>query len=80
MQMCRFARALKSGFLAQMVIGVPWVPFSRAEVIMRAAKTLASLHNYIGSPKHSSLDNVMKAPKSRSGNVCALYASSESSY
>ena len=55
-QMCRFARALKSRFYAQMVIGV---------------------HNCTGSPEHSSLDKVITAPKSRAGNVCAIYASTE---
>ena len=79
-QMCRFARALKSHSLAQMVIGVPWVPFMRAEVqIMRATKTLVCLHNCTGSPEHLSLDNVITAPKFRAGNLCAIYASSEGS-
>ena len=79
-QMCRFVRVLKSHFLAQMVIGVPWVPFIRAEgKIMRAAKSLASLYICTGSPEHSSLDNVITAPKSRTGNLCVIYASSEGS-
>ena len=40
--MCRFANVLKSHFLAQMVIGVPFI---RAEVqFLRAAKTGESAH------------------------------------
>ena len=35
------------------------------------------VHNCTGSPEHSSLDKVITAPKSRAGNVCAIYASTE---
>ena len=77
LQMCRFARVLKSHFLAQMVIEVPFI---RADdKIMRAAKSLVSLYICTGSSEHSSLDNVITAPKSRTCNLCAIYASSEGS-
>ena len=52
----------------------------RAEVqFLRAAKTLSSMHICTGWPEPSSAENVIKVPKSRTGNLCVIYASSNGS-
>ena len=52
----------------------------RAEVqFMRAAKAMTSLHICTCSLEPSSLDNAITAPKSRTDDLCAIYASEGSS-
>ena len=52
----------------------------RAEMqFMRATKALASLHICTCFLEPSSFDNAITAPKSRAGELCAIYASECSS-
>ena len=76
-QMCRFARALKSHFLS-----LKWwfgCHLWEQRYNLREQRRLASMHICTGSPEPSSVENVITVPKSRTGNLCVIYASSDGS-